>query len=335
MYKEIFLNKLTTRTIFIVITVVLILFSAFKPIGFDKDSYAYLFDLNNLTSAIFTREYSFIVVGRFINYFLNGNVFYLFLFYALLSISLKMYCIYKYSANKFFSILIYLFLFYFIQDVTQIRVGLATAFLLLAYADICEKRYTGFFIKGIMAVFFHYQAILIFLIYFFNKLNLKLCFLIMMFSFVVFNFFGDKFKNLIIYILSKMNLEVISNKVEFYYNSAEYDVNSNFGLFQLFYLGILFCYLLVFLIKKNVNDRDLINLKVMCMTISVYFILSFNSVFALRVFEFFATLLVLILPMFSRLFKPSFVPMLVILIVCFIYYMSAVSDKLNFSIYLG
>ncbi|OTG90617.1 EpsG family protein [Acinetobacter sp. ANC 3832] len=321
---------------FATVSVVLVLFSSLKPLGFDKDSYSYLFDMRNIQFSEISREYSFIIVSKFINNYLDGDIFYLFLFYATLSISIKLYCIYRFSVNKLLSLFIYLLLFYFIQDVTQIRVGVSTAFLLLAYAFFCMGNYKKYLMMSLFSIFFHYQAVLIFSIFVFNKIKLKYCFIIMMVSFVFSIFFSGLLKILLLTFFSKIGFGFIASKIEAYYDSSEFGAVAKFGAFQLFYMIILFIYLYLYSRFKNqFTNIDIINLKIMMLNLSLYFVLSFNSVFSLRVFEYFSTLLIFIIPMVLRFFYPKSIGVLIVLFICSYYYYSAILSNLNFELYFG
>ncbi|HDE1655161.1 TPA: EpsG family protein, partial [Klebsiella pneumoniae] len=84
----------------------------------------------------------------FINkFFFSNNISSFFLIYAALSISFKLILFYKLSSHPIVTLFLYISTYYFLHDMTQIRIGLACVFILWSLEDILQRNKLGFLIK--------------------------------------------------------------------------------------------------------------------------------------------------------------------------------------------
>ena len=139
----------------------LIIVATFRPLGMDNDSIAYEIYYYNFDNprSVLTVEYSFRVISEFIyNYFHNYR--YLFLLYALLGTTIKFYSIKKLSPLPFLSVCIYIFTYYVVHEFTQIRAGVASAFLLLSLIPLSKGNKSLTLVVILFASLFHYSSLL-------------------------------------------------------------------------------------------------------------------------------------------------------------------------------
>ncbi len=147
-------------TIYISIAIVLILFAGLREVGFDRDSenyeyYFYNYDDPALELGV---EYSFRLISRFIQFFSN-EIHALFLFYALVGVSLKMFALKRLTSFWYLPIAIYIGNYYILHDLTQIRASIVSGLTLLAIPFIYQgkrKIATSILLIGCI---FHYSTL--------------------------------------------------------------------------------------------------------------------------------------------------------------------------------
>jgi hypothetical protein len=103
-------------------------------------------------------EPSFQIIARLVN-FLTPNVIWLFVIYSALGLGLKWLAIDRLTEFRMAAVLIFYSWFFLLWDMTQIRVAIAGALLLLSIPAISERRAGTFLILSTLAAFFHYSAI--------------------------------------------------------------------------------------------------------------------------------------------------------------------------------
>jgi len=139
--------------------------------SFSKDSVGYnqMFEVygasgwGGLTTEIFTREV-FILAASKVLYDLGLSSIFLFLIHAVISLPIKFYLIDKYSKDRFLSLAYFFSYFFILHDCTQLRFGMAVAFVYLGLHYLADNRRLVF--SGIVilsAVLFH-NAILLFIV---------------------------------------------------------------------------------------------------------------------------------------------------------------------------
>lgn len=146
------------------LTILLILIAGFSgPISQDYNNY--ISSYNEVINGRYRTDFSFIVISKIVHLIFN-NPLYLFLIYAILGVSLKISAIKKLSQFWFFSILIYFSYSFLLHEMTQIRAGVASAFVLLSIPSIYEKKLKSFLLYAGVAIFFHYSALVLLPFYF-------------------------------------------------------------------------------------------------------------------------------------------------------------------------
>jgi hypothetical protein len=154
----------TRRTVgerYVLAGMLLFLMAALRSGDIDADYPGYLVYYDNVLYEGFVNvEPTFIAVANLIKATLD-NPAYLFAFYAALGIGLKLFALNRITNLRLPTLLIYYSWFFLLWEMTQIRIAVAGAFLLLALPAIVEKRPREFIVWWLLASSFHYAAIIV------------------------------------------------------------------------------------------------------------------------------------------------------------------------------
>lgn len=295
----------TNKKIYWCLCLFLIIFSAFRPIGFDPDSMTYEdMLLHGNSDTIEFKEPSYMLVLE-ITRLLTDDVHFLFLFYAMIGITLKFYAIQRLSTFLFLPLVIYFGNFFILHDYIQIRVSVASAFLLLSIIPLSQGKKAQGALCFLAAAFFHYSAIVLFLILFFNNKPLTTTWKLFLLSIVPVGV-----------LLFFLHLDFVSFlPIPFFQEKAEmYQQLVDQGLFEetslkspfiwtktaaLFYILYYYDY-----IQERCPYLPLI-LKITGLSLISFFALSSVSVVAGRISELFGIVEILLFPCICYTFKPN------------------------------
>ena len=104
-------------------------------------------------------------------YSISANPLWMIYFYAFIGISIKFAAIYRYSSFMLGSLLIYFSYIFLLHECVQIRAGIASGLLLFLIPSLANKERIKSILIFIVAVFFHYSALAFFLLFFINPLT--------------------------------------------------------------------------------------------------------------------------------------------------------------------
>ena len=148
-------NQKLMMTIFIL---VITLCSAFRPEGVDKDYLSYLDYFYDPTSGMaLLTEPSFKLISSIARFFDAPLL--IFIIYAFLAIPLKAYSIAKLSPFCYLSFLVWFTHLYIVQDLTQIRVAVASAIYLFSIPYLADGRKKIYLLLIVFSILFHYSAL--------------------------------------------------------------------------------------------------------------------------------------------------------------------------------
>lgn len=253
----------------------LMFFAAFRPEGVDRDYIAYI---NWFQSGYKNTEISFILLTDFIKS-IRGDASYIFLFYAVLGVGCKLIGINKYSPYVFSSLLVYVAYLYNLQELTQIRAGVATAFLLLSVQYVVDRKFWLFLLMFSLASFFHYSAIFMFFIYFLDpkKINPYHYILAILLSYALLPLVNYPLELITPYLPDFLQKKAIGH---------EYDNDLKLNIFNAW--QIIRCVVAVILLLnisriQSQNKYFVIMLKLYTFGICSFVWLSFSHVFASRI----------------------------------------------------
>lgn len=146
---------------YVLVVSLLVLMTAFRPIGIDKDSMTYLayYEGAGSDSIVDLIEPSFTIISAFSG--MLGEARILFVIYALLAIPIMAYGLTRLTRLWFLSLLIWVAHYFLIQDMTQIRVAVSTGLFVFSLKYLKEGKRWKYLGYMIVAIFFHFSAVLL------------------------------------------------------------------------------------------------------------------------------------------------------------------------------
>lgn len=245
-------------------------------------------------------EPSFMLIASVIKaFFYNGLPLVIFL-YALFSVFLKVKVMIKISDYPLLSFLLYFTTVFFLQDMTQIRVGIALCFAFLSIIAIEERQLVKFSVYILLGVFFHYSIIFFAPFYFIDRKNINKTLYVLVIVVPVFLYFTG-FNPLEFLLL--FDLGIFTNKLQAYVEMQKWlkeDMNMfNFNILFQIILSVLF----VFKAEKSKNEYAIILTKIFAVGIAVFYIFSFSPIIAFRSSELLTSVQIFLLPIIISTFK--------------------------------
>lgn len=301
--------------------IVLILCSGLRPIGIDPDSHMYAdfvrYFIGWSSIDFMDKEPGFWLILCINNFIFGNNITSFFLFYATLSISFKLILFYRLSRYPLVTLFLYISTYYFLHDMTQIRIGLACVLILWSLEDILNRNKIGFISKIALATFFHYSAIVSILFYFFSGegINKKFYAILPILGLVIYivsnTGLGD-IQSLLVYLPS-----FLEGKGTTYIDLQSQGVYRENNLIIMNVGGVIsFCFLLLLLWKGDLTVKlNIILLKVLSFQLFIGLILSFNSEISNRFYTLIGFITVpLLFPAVIDCFKPRWFGYLLVML---------------------
>lgn len=270
---------------FFIIVFFLVLFAGFRSPEVPRDYKVYSYTFTHLDEilrdggGVFLKVYepAFIWVVLFFKWlFLNSYGLAIMLFFAFAAVTLKSVSILRYAFNPFLALLIYYCNYFFLQEMIQIRIGLASAIYLFALRYYIRGNFKVFIGFILLAFCFHYSAILFLgtLLFRRNDFN-KTWFTILMILVVPFAIVRIPIDN---YLNIFGALGGGNEKIETYSNIMKYNLAEGIKVFNTMnIIKIVICSYLLYIVPK----KDLISDKYLSvflkLTIASIFILSFTA----------------------------------------------------------
>ncbi|MBG0521696.1 EpsG family protein [Enterobacter cloacae] len=304
-------DKFVRLSFLCLVSIVLFIIAAFRPLGIDNDSLTYESEiLAFYRGGGDIKEPVFLVFAFISEVLFDANARVVFILYAFFSIFIKSYAISRYSNNILLSLFIYAGMFFILHDMTQIRVGLASAFFLLAIPDLIKNEKKKYIFKVFLACLCHFSTVILLPLILLSskKINLSIVFLSPLVMLAAVLLIGDM--NPVLISLFKYLPEPLSTKAISYIIGVEQfgrfdDVNifSKFTLsaFAFFILYLYSCS------KSVLLADDIIYLKLFSIMLTLFYMFSSVPVLASRTFELFAVSFIFSLPMIVTKFKPSWI----------------------------
>lgn len=308
------LNKLLTYVCLFLIGVFLVFIAGFRPIGFDRDSFSYLDSFDGFTDLLdsnyLDKEPTFWIIAWLSNLISGNDARLLFVIYAALCVLISFYSIVKITFYPLLAVFCYIFLFFPLHGMTQIRAGVACAIFLSSMPDIVEKKPGSFFVKSALATMFHYSAVVIFIVFLLKPkiINVRFYILLPLIGLVLV-FFRDQF----VAAFGSMALLLpgfIGYKLSMYIELLRDGVGEDINLFSVYYTSLLaMYYYLVFNIEKFEDEYGCILIKLLGWSLFVYYFASFLPAIAVRVSELYGAVVIFIIPMLVYSFKEKLFPL--------------------------
>lgn len=297
--------------IFVSIAVIMILVAGFRNGNYVRDYDMYVDMFNDKSEAIV--EPSFLFISYVSHALFGNNPIYLFVFFAILGVSLKFFAIKQLTELWFLSILIYFSSLFVLHELTQIRAGIASAILLLCIKPIYERDLKRFLFFSFLAFSFHFSAILFFPLWFIGKDPRKKILIYSIPLGYVAYFLGFN----IIYTLP---IPGIQEKIETYKQLQEFEgeVWDNINVFNLVFLAkiaIFYFMLWKYELFASHNKYFPILMKIYCLSLMSFLLFSVLPVVAFRVNELLGAIEIILLPLLFYSIKEKMVSRVVVLII--------------------
>ncbi len=282
----------------------LIIFSASRPIGFDPDSITYEMTFLGNPDTLEFSEPSYTFLINFVHLF-SYDVHALFLIYAAIGITIKFYAISKLSPFFYLPLAIYFGNYYILHDYIQMRASIASAFLLLSLIPLSQGKKSLGALCFLGATFFHYSAIILFVILFFDNAPLSKMWRTILLSIIP---VGVVLFFLRIDFVSILPIEFIQEKAEMYQqlvNKGFFEETSLKSPFIWTKAAALY-YILYYYdrIAERCPYLPLL-LKITGLSLLSFFAFSSVSVIAGRISELFGIVEILLFPCVCYTFKPD------------------------------
>lgn len=284
------------KYLLLVIIILLSLLAGFRTPDVSKDYYAYKYFFDNIYTLIDDNVSAFLTVVEpgfiaivifFRNLFEANYGVAIMLFYAVTSLLIKVFVINRFSINPYLTLLFYFSYFFLLHEMTQIRIGLASAIFLVSLISFFNNRRQVFIGLILFATLFHYSATfyLIILIFNIDTFNKKLYGGVLVLAILL-----GILKLPILNLLGNFDPSLISDKFNNYVDAAEYGaVVKVFNTLNI--CNILCCLYFIFFIKDsaiNSDEKLVFFLKCNILSIFVLSLLAGAPAFALRFSELFS-----------------------------------------------
>jgi len=278
----------------------------------DGLNYLTIFEPGFISIIIFFRtifEYNYVVA--------------IMLFYAFSSLLLKIYAINRLSINPYLSILFYFSYYFLVQEMTQIRIGLASGIFLISLIPFLKGKRITFTCLILLATLFHYSAIfyLLLLIFKTTKFNKTLYSLALVLSVIL-----GIVKLPLLSLLGNFDPSNLSGKLNSYIEISE-SGGATINVFNsLNICNILCCVYLIFFVNKEIfaSDSRLV-LFLKCNILSI-FLLSFLAgvpTVSLRFNQLFGITQIFLIPYLTRYLPAKrFNILILVLLAVFFFYVT-------------
>jgi hypothetical protein len=300
-----FYRKYLTSFLYWTIPLFLILIAGLRPIGLDRDSIEYAKIIqSSIDVNLLDKEPTFWIIKYFNDIFFFGDVHTFFLIFATLGISIKFLAIKKISKMPLLSVIVYLSIYFILHEMTQIRAGVAAGLFLLSIPDIYNRNFRKFIIKALLAISFHYSAIVMIPLYFLHPKKLNVAYILLPIVGLISAYFG--LSKILLSNLANLAPNFLAYKINTYLTLLELGEHSEINIVNFYYTSLLFfTYLGFFLYIKNKikNDYNVLFLKILALSLFSFYFFSSVPVFAFRVSEFLNVVTVIFLPNFILYFK--------------------------------
>lgn len=289
------------RTILLsIMGVVLIVTAATRPSDVARDYTVYLhyWRLKFLKDV----EISFIHIRDLLKNGLLLGPSSIFLVYAALGVSAKVYAIRLYSKYVFLSLLVYLSHYYILHELTQIRVGVAAGFFLIGVYYLAERNLIKFFLFSLVASYFHYSALLalpLCLIYN-DQRKINIYALLIPLGYLIY-FTGSS-------LIVNIPIPYMQERIEVYeeLTKAGFEDSDKINVFNAVFLVRILVLYTLFLFRNKIESHNpfiYILLKIYAISLFCFTALASIPAFAFRIQELFGVVEILLFPCLAFIFK--------------------------------
>jgi len=258
---------------------------------------------------------AFTIISSIVKYSLNDKIILFFMFFATIGVSLKVLAIKRLSSFWLLSVLIYFSNYFILHELTQIRTGIATGFLLLSIPSIKNRKLAKFLSFVFLATLFHYSSLIFLPLYLVNptKINIKK-YLIIMITPIFFPFTNFSIHK-IFAVLGENNPLTLRYFV--YTNLLSQGIGENTNTFSILILFNITIGFILIMKWKSVYDKNpyaVVLIKVHVFSIVLFYLFYDVSAFAFRFFEILNVVQIIVLPFVIYFFRQRYISVIGIII---------------------
>lgn len=254
-----------------------------------------------LFSEVTGRELFILIVSK-IFYNVELGPIYVFLLFSVLSVSIKFYLIDKFSRDTLLSLIFFSSYFFILHDSTQIRFGLAVAFVYLGLSCLAKNRKLLFsLIIMFSAAMFHYSIVAFIVMLFFRTRESLSWLIVLIFSSAVLSLFN--YSEIILYFLDSVRgyFDLSGPAIgKLYLYILEGNPNSYLSLVSRRALLVYFCAIVIFRYRKELNAYELLCYNAFLLSIFLYILLKDVEQLQIRASAMFGFSLVFLVPYVHR-----------------------------------
>jgi hypothetical protein len=306
------------------LAILLVLFTGFRASGVDRDYSTYAlgyFGAAQPLSAYFTGHARFInepfitAIASILKFGLGLGPVSLFVTFAFMAILLKFYVIWRESAQPLLSLLIYVSIYFMLQDFTQIRAGLAAGVLMLATTRLAKHKKVEFVVLVLAAATIHYSALIYLPLVFLNGKPIGKSYVVLLAAFIVLALLNAGNG-----IINKILSLAVDPRLGMYLGLA-----ARPNLWNPFvWLRVLFALWLYYKERRSEQSSEklVILSKIYFISLFVFFFLSGNAAFSLRLREMLGVVEILLIPQLFTEAKTNKYQLEVLILVLLVYFAS-------------
>lgn len=297
----------------ILVCLILIYFAAYRDQNSVNDYKIYL-NFWNYRDIYGTVETSFVVIRDILKYYFYFDYYSMFFVFAFLGVSTKFYSISKLSPFAFYSVLIYIGHYFILHELTQIRIGVASGFFLIAIYFRIQKRILLTLIFLGAAIFFHYSTALGIIILFLKNKKSKLYYYLIPIGYTLY------------FLNTRLNINIsipyIQDKLNAYNEIKNLGMGDEINVYNavfLFRIGLF--YFLMFneeRLYKYYNGSGLL-IKIYGLSLFMFLFLANIPAFSFRIQEFFGVVEIVLIPLIIYLFPKPFIGKIFVVLIAFIF----------------
>ena len=332
--KLLYLNK--KQATLLSFTVLLILVAGLRPIGFDQDSLNYIQILDSPVRGFFNglKEPIYLLIIKLNRVLFSGSSTGFFLIYAILGVSLKIYAIGRLSLAPIISVFIYISLYFILHEMTQIRVGVASAVFLLSLVDLRAGNKLNFVLKTVLGTMFHFSAIIGLVVIFLNttRINKSLYLALPVFG-IALAFFLPVIS--IIEYLIGFTPSFVSYKLGLYLRLLNDGSHSAINVFNFYYISVTAIYYYAIFHSDYLKSKyDILLVKITGVMLFSFYSLSSIPVLSFRISEYFGVVLIILLANMMQMFRQKLLYLLILQAWLCIYLFGVMLPRnLNFGVF--
>jgi len=285
----------------------LFIIAGFRTVGFDGDSTNYSLLIEAFAKGdyynVLLKEPFFWLILLVSKFLFTDVVRSVFVIFAFCGVSVKLYAIKRLSSYPILSLIVYICLYFILQEMTQIRVGVASGIFLLAIPDIINRNLKAFLIKTLIATLFHYSAIIMLLVYLLgSKKKQQVFYLFLPFLGILLAVLKIGETSLLFCISSLPGF--LGSRLVFYFQLMKLSQHANINVFNILYSSLLIIYVFVIVnIRRLEKPIDILETKIFGWMLFSFYFFSFLPVVSFRISEFIGVVVILLFPSLLSMFR--------------------------------